>query len=145
MRGVPHVKQCFKCHKTKSLDRFYKHPGMADGHLNKCKSCTKADVASNRLDKLEYYREQDRVRSLRPKRKAILQASANKARSDSPFKSKAHSAVRRAIARGDLVRPDCCQDCGASGKIHGHHEDYSKPLDVEWLCPPCHHKRHPKN
>jgi hypothetical protein len=58
---------------------------------------------------------------------------------------RAHSAVSYAVSRGGLVRPDACSDCGLEGRIHGHHEDYSKPLDVVWLCPRCHKKRHPDN
>lgn len=38
------MKKCFKCSLVKSLDDFYKHKRMADGHLNKCISCTKKDT-----------------------------------------------------------------------------------------------------
>lgn len=51
---------------------------------------------------------------------------------------KAHSAVRNAIRRGDLVRPDTCSRCGIVGKIEASHDDYARPLDVEWLCRRCH-------
>lgn len=38
------MKKCFKCNKIKLLSDFYKHPKMSDGHLNKCKYCTKKDT-----------------------------------------------------------------------------------------------------
>lgn len=39
-------KVCFKCRVEKAIDDFYKHPKMADGHLGKCKECTKLDVSN---------------------------------------------------------------------------------------------------
>lgn len=67
-------------------------------------------------------------------------ADLKKARID-----RAHQAVGNAVAKGDLVRPELCSACGlpgGGGRIEGHHEDYSKPLDVTWLCPSCHKKLH---
>ncbi len=59
-------------------------------------------------------------------------------------KAKARNVFSGAVARGDVVRPSNCEDCGIKPRVsvHGHHEDYSKPLDVKWLCPKCHKKRH---
>ena len=48
----------------------------------------------------------------------------------------AHQAVHYAIKKGTLVKQPCSV-CG-SLKSEAHHEDYSKPLDVTWLC----HKHH---
>jgi hypothetical protein len=47
---------------------------------------------------------------------------------------------------GTIVRPQSCQKCGVippksrsgASQIQAHHPDYTKPLEVEWLCPPCH-------
>lgn len=44
------MKKCFKCGAEKPLSDYYKHAQMKDGHLNKCKSCTRNDVARNPND-----------------------------------------------------------------------------------------------
>lgn len=61
------MKICFKCGKTKSLEDFYKHPQMSDGHVNKCKECNKLDVHKNYADKSDYYSEYDKNRQRRSK------------------------------------------------------------------------------
>jgi hypothetical protein len=50
--------------------------------------------------------------------------------------------VRRAIIKGNMIRPGKCEKCENTKRIHAHHEDYSKPLDVNWLCQECHGERH---
>lgn len=44
----------------------------------------------------------------------------------------------RAVRIGLLERRATCEQCGATGRIQAHHYDYSRPLEVEWLCQRCH-------
>ena len=55
-------KKCFKCGIEKSINNFYKHDAMSDGHLGKCKDCTKIDVSKRRALNKEYYDDFDRNR-----------------------------------------------------------------------------------
>ena len=62
-------------------------------------------------------------------------------------KAKAHAKFFYATKIGKIERPDKCTDCGKTekelgAKIHGHHKDYDKPLEVVWLCSSCHKKHH---
>jgi len=134
------MKVCFKCKTEKPLTEFYKHSAMADGHLNKCKQCTKSDSNKHRAENLERIREYDKRRAKLPERKRH-NSVVNKAwRAEDVRRTRAHNAVSRAIVKGILERRPCCR-CG-SEKALAHHEDYDKPLDVMWLCQPCHKQRH---
>lgn len=57
-----------------------------------------------------------------------------------PEKYKAHNKVAWAIEAGWLM-PEPCELCSETNTI-AHHEDYSKPLDVNWYCKSCHAEVH---
>ncbi len=54
--------------------------------------------------------------------------------------SRARQRVGAAIKRGELVRPEICEECGRESYIEAAHADYSRPLEVRWLCRRCHRK-----
>lgn len=60
-------------------------------------------------------------------------------------KERARSKVNQAIKEGLLINPHKCSICDKSGYIEAHHEDYTKPLDVIWLCKNCHENIHHLN
>ena len=133
-------KVCFKCQTEKDRSEFYKHPQMGDGLLGKCKTCTKADVKAQRLKRHEYYMAYDRKRFQdQPQRKELCAVITKRNRERWPHKYKARQAVSNAVRDGRLARPSRCSKCGDdSRRIEGHHEDYSKLLEVVWLCSLCH-------
>ncbi len=151
------MKECRECGGLKPLDEFYAHPRMADGHLNKCKSCVKTRVADHRERNLETVRAYDRCRADLPHRVALRKQVAERWKSDpelrarsasqkaawshrNPQKRAANYAVNNALRDGKLARQPC--ECCGNPKAEAHHDDYSKPLDVKWLCHADHMKRH---
>lgn len=129
-------KKCFKCNQVKPLTEFYKHPAMSDGHLNKCKTCTKKDVANNIQDRREYYAAYDKARAKTPERVAWRRQKLREQRAKNPLANSARQAVAVALRKGKLQRQPC--HCGET-KVEAHHPDYNKPLFVIWLCNK-HHK-----
>lgn len=149
---------CVKCETEKPSDAFYEYRlGKTD--KGECKECTKKRVRDNRAMNIEYYRELDRQRANLPHRvQARLEYSQTPQgkerhalakqnyRQNHPARRKAVNAVNNAVRDGVLVKPNNCQSCGITAKhIEGHHCDYNKPLDVMWLCDPCHKEWHRNN
>ena len=92
--------------------------------------------AKNRIELREYHRL---WRLENPER---IAGYTRNFRTKFPEKAKAYSAISKAIQRNRLKRQPC-QVCGEF-PTHAHHEDYSRPLDVDWLCTAHHHLVHRK-
>ena len=119
---------------------------MLDGHLNKCKECTKSENRKNynikKIDPEWLIKERKRTRERhyrlnyaeKYRAKTRAQKKIVKERSKSwiaknPEKRKAHLRVGNALRSGKLTK-EPCEVCGAK-KVEAHHDDYSKPLDVK--------------
>jgi ribosomal protein S27AE len=124
--------RCFKCLNVLPLSEFYKHPKMKNGHLGKCKTCNKADVSANYRKRKPQYAAYNREREPRPEYKEKAMGYQRKGRAKRPYLSKTYSLVGRAKRDGRLNQ-GVCEECG-SVFVEAHHDDYSKPLDVRWLC-----------
>lgn len=151
------MKTCKACKSEKQNDCFYAHPKAADGFDSTCKECRKERVRANRREKIEYYREYDRLRSNIPKRvlaraeyakteNGIIACNLGKSAwaERNPKKKAASTAVGNAVRDGKMTKKPC-EICGSTKRTHGHHDDYDKVYDVRWLCPQHHrdwHKEH---
>ena len=137
-------KTCFKCHVEKDIEDFYPHNQMVDGHLGKCKSCTRIDVKAHRESNIERIRAYDRSRGTRtiplPNR-----AAQREWISRNPEKRAAHMAVEQAVGKGTIHKAIACEICGGIAKLSAHHTDYNEPLIVVWLCYGCHRDVHGKS
>jgi hypothetical protein len=114
---------------------------MADGTLNACKACVRARMKYQRLtDPKVQERDRERYRQ-QPDVRARIRAGADRWNAEHPLAYRAHYAVSNAIRDGRLFKQPCTI-CGGVENIHAHHRDYSKPLDVVWLCVKCHQRIH---
>lgn len=149
-------KTCFKCEVSKPLAEFYRHSMMGDGYLNKCKECAKADARRNYRKRRDYYRAYERERANLPHRvearkqysqtdkgKAAHARAGRRYSERYPSKYKAHNLTRSAIRDGRLKRQPC--EVCADPVAQAHHDDYSKPLVVRWLCVTHHAEWHRHN
>jgi hypothetical protein len=127
---------CPKCKSEKPMGAFGRatnRPGNVDSYCRACRNASgrakyAADPKTGRAkSRASYYRYQGWGRD------------ANACSAHSAVAHAAHEAVHRALKRGVLVRPDACSLCdGEEYAIHAHHDDYTRALDVIWLCAPCH-------
>ena len=130
------MKECSRCLIGKADDGFYKHSRYADGYQGVCKECQRSRSRSLEPFKggvYKKYRSSDKGMATRNKNQRDYAKRH-------PEKCKAHSMVNRAIAAGSLTR-DVCEVCGDKNP-HAHHDDYSKPLEVRWLCKTHHNEHH---
>jgi hypothetical protein len=134
-------KRCIKCGRRRTLSMYYTHPGMADGHLNKCKDCCRRDVKDNKKRNRDRYREYERERARRPERRASQLEYQREYRKRNREKMAAQRKVAYHVQRGNMT-PKPCNVCGTTVHVHAHHEDYNRPLDVIWLCAEHHKAAH---
>ena len=146
------MKKCRKCFIEKPIEHFYKHKQMFDGHLNTCIDChKKAGAIWSKSEKgKEFYKNREKTL----KRRLWSREFQRKNRKNyykhqvaylkrNPEKYKARFTLINAIIWGKIKRQPC-QECGCL-KTEGHHIDYSKPLEVIWLCRKHHLEIHGAN
>lgn len=123
------TKRCSKCKRIKPLEEFYKNNTKSCGRQSACKECIK----ENDKERLKRYRKTNEGRQKEIERSA-------KTRKKYPERDKARVTARRAIKTGE-IKKRACQICGEI-KTEMHHPDYSKPLEVVFLCLEHHGKLH---
>jgi len=94
-----------------------------NGLRSLCKECSR--IALRKLDrKTDETRKYYRIYNITHKR--------------DPVKVFCRSKLNYAIRHGEIKRPKICKRCRKHKRITAHHKDYSRPLDVMWLCYLCH-------
>jgi len=109
--------QCRNCHIKSSIKTRNKD--------NKNK-LNRESMRKARINNLEKFREREKI-------------AARKRPKDIRYYSR--QCLNNAVNGGIIVKPSKCEKCGKEKKLTAHHEDYTKPLNVEWLCYECHGNR----
>lgn len=118
------TKACTKCGRELPLTEFHADKRRKHGVGSECRDCKRQYRQENkdRLLVAQYERRRRKRKQLTPKRKVW-------------------NAVYYAVRTGKIERPDRCEVCGELANTQAHHEDYSQPLDVVWVCQWCHVQR----
>ena len=142
--------KCKRCESDKDTTDFYKNDKT-------CKPCRREMVKANRESKADYYRNYDKKRykndpRVRERHRSYVKSDAGKiavarARKKyierNPIKRAVHVITGNAIRDGRIIK-NPCEVCG-SKDVHAHHDDYSYPMSVRWLCAKHHKQWHEEN
>ena len=159
-------KRCPSCAEVLPPADFCRNRARRDGLASQCKGCQRiakriyrqrpAVRAARLRYKREYrakygepvrikerqYRHAHRLKHIETSR---AQERARELIRCTTLEGKARVALRRAVCSRRIKKPEHCERCGKltpQRRLHGHHADYARPLDVEWLCPMCHSMEH---
>ena len=115
------VKTCSTCKKSRMLVCFSPDRRYRYGVSGRCRTCNNARV-----------REWKRCSRKKVAGHNLKYVSENRE------KIRAHGYLGWAISIGKVVKPDRGETCDKRASLDGHHEYYSRPLEVKWLCRQCH-------
>lgn len=130
------TKVCFKCETEKPLSDYYKHPRMADGHLNKCKECAKKDVKEKHIENSANpeYVEKERARG-REKYKRLGYKEKYYVNAEERFtfrKTPEFKGLHKKMIRNGLI----------SAEEEAHHWNYNNPYSVVVMSRSLHKRIH---
>lgn len=144
------IKKCIKCKIVKELNEFY-------NKNNICKSCLKEykkkyyQLNKKHLDDLhkkyanenrsmvnEYCKKSLKISNKQQETRKRLEI---KYKTEKRIQYLAKRKVEYALKSKKIIRGEC-NICKTDKNIHAHHNDYTKPLVIEWLCAKCHKQKH---
>lgn len=139
------MKKCLICKKEKEYCEFNKNKIQADGYYYYCRECNKEYKKGEYLRNKESYFRRCRDWRKTDIGKKSIKKTYLKQKEKYPEKYKARCLLNSYVVAGKIIKPKKCENCGSYEKICSHHNDYKKPLDVQWLCYKCHTKLHSLN
>ena len=122
------TRTCFACHVEKSLEDFPANRSKPLGKGYMCRKCRK-----------EYEAGRPSNNTPSEETKGLNRERSRQAYTDNPEATQARRMILNLINLGLIKRESCQYPLCHRKKTDGHHPDYSKPLEVVWLCRSHHH------
>lgn len=135
--------------RQKAIEYYYKNRGKVLERSEKYRKANKGKIsqreALRRLNDPERFeKNREKYKKWRQKNRAHLNEYARKWYHQNKEKRRANVILSRGIKKGIIKRNPMCEKCGNLARTDGHHENYSEPLQVIWLCRPCHSRKSPR-
>lgn len=154
------MKVCSKCNVEKEKTEFWKRNNRKSGVNSECLECCKVRRTKKYKENNEEFKEK-RKEYYHKNRDKLCKSQIDSQKGNVRYRKyqnkylieKRKSGDKKFIARQILklavkakmiIKPLNCCKCNCEDKLEGHHSDYDKPLDVMWVCIPCHRKIHKK-
>lgn len=144
----PTVCCVMRCSSCGQITRGRPHACRAAPSADSSAACGKCGrIGGKEMFPVKHGRLKSPCRACRRKEPSVVSrqsvsdsAKTNRWRSRNRHKNNAQQKLRHAVKIGKIVKT-ACEKCG-NQKSEGHHDDYSKPLSVRWLCRSCHANEH---
>lgn len=121
-------------------------------HAQNCNRCGSAENLTKRQYtkkyRVQYYMCRDCNTELMQKYRktkngmAIVRKASYKSMDKHRKKQNCRALMNYHLRKGRIEKPKECSMCHEEKKLDGHHDDYSKPLEVTWVCRACHFQIH---
>ena len=138
-------KVCSKCGVKQKFSEFLwqRRDRINMTNSSYCRTCRKKQLREyhKKYWKLNSESIKARVKKWRERTPHKYAESSDKYNKKYPERHAANRYIRYEIIRGRLKKKPC-KKCGETHRVQAHHEDYSKPADIVWLCPKHHRARH---
>ena len=135
--STPQDKRCNKCNHIYPINEFPRKSDRSDGYYSLCKSCKYESEKPSR--RKWYYKNGGKAIV---KRNSLAWQKLNKKWLTVPkIQRVAYAKVQNAL-RNSSLKKQPCSDCGSTKQVEVHHHNYYKPLDIKWVCNPCHRREH---
>lgn len=134
-RRTEGAKKCSKCGTEKPVEDFLSEKKALDGLKAECGDCLRVrsrNFSRNNRDAIRERNAAAMTEEKRQKRNEDARSKYHSMTDEQRIRRKARAKLFYFLSEGRIKKLPC-EVCG-NQEVEAHHDDYSKPLEVKWLC-----------